>query len=114
MTRRVVCVQCDPNAEVEVIAETDEEGCRTLVLKCGHKQRHFSRNLTDIVPVFDNVSVEVNHLKSFETENDRIEGIYALIQSKTRFSCIEKNKFYLTDYQLKLLKDKNIKYKPAK
>jgi hypothetical protein len=67
--------------------------------------------LTDNVPVSDGVSAEVNHLISFETEDDRVKGIYALIRSKTRFSGIEKNKFYLTDAQLKILKDKNIKYK---
>jgi hypothetical protein len=113
LIKKVVCGQCEPNTEVEVIEEKDEEGCKTLVLKCGHKQRHFVRNLTDKVPVSDSVSSQVSHLISFETEYDRIEGVYVLIQSKTRFSGIEKNKFYLNEYQLQLLKSKNIKYKFA-
>ncbi|HEX7179382.1 MAG TPA: hypothetical protein VF220_06615 [Nitrososphaeraceae archaeon] len=113
MGKKVVCGQCNPHEEVEVLEELEDEKkeCTIFILKCGHKQRNFRRKMTESINLSDSVSTTVSRLISFDSEDDRVEGIYALIESKIRFNGIEKNKFYVTDEQLKLLKSKNIKYK---
>jgi hypothetical protein len=108
LTRKVVCKLCE-DEEVEVLDEVQDEEGTLLVLKCGHDQMHHTRHIMEEpVKVEDELSTEMFRLVSFETEDDRVDGIYALIEAKERFTGIEKNKFYLTPEQIKFLKDKNI------
>ena len=64
------------------------------------------------IPIDEELSMEMFRLVSFETEDDRVDGVvFALIEAKERFTGIEKNKFYLTPEQIDFLKSKNIKLK---
>jgi hypothetical protein len=109
----VVCAVCLNEEEVIQIIP---EGDRTkLVLKCGHIRTDVSRSIMEKnVPIDDELSNELFRLISFETEDDRVDAIYALIEAKERFTGIEKNKFYLTPEQINFLKSKNIKLKTVK
>lgn len=110
----VKCGQC--GADTEVVREEDIPATNTKVryLKCGHQQKQVSRTLHENISVSDKVSTTVTHVVSFKTEQDRVKGLYALINSNSGFNGIEKNKFVITEEQCKMLESKKIRYKFVK
>ena len=113
MVRREKCPQCNKDVEVdkEIIIENPYE--ITTLLKCGHRRKEVVRGSKEHLSVSDSMNAEVRYLISFESEEDRKKGLYALISSKSRFNGIDKNKFLISKEQSELLKSKHIKYRRA-
>lgn len=113
MTKKVICGICHTKQEViETIPEGDSI---KLVLKCTHIHTDISKSIMEPnVPINDELSVEVRHLVSFESDYDKVEGIYALIEAKSGFTGITKDKFYFTREQINYLKSMKINVKSTK
>jgi uncharacterized Zn finger protein len=107
----IKCSEC--GADTEVIKEEVIPGTDTTrrYLKCGHLQKQNFQTLHENVSITDRVSDTVTHVVSFKTEQDRVKGLYALINSNSGFNGIEKNKFVITEDQRKMLETKKIQYK---
>jgi hypothetical protein len=108
------CSEC--GADTEVIKEEVIPGTDTKIryLKCGHQQKQIFPTLHENISITDKVSATVTHVVSFKTEQDRVKGLYALINSNSGFNGIEKNKFVITEDQCKMLETKKIQYKFVK
>jgi len=75
--------------DVEIDVEIQHPDYKIVVLKCGHRYKHAVRSLMEHVPISDHVT---GHVISFKTEEDRVNGFYELISSKSHFISLEKNK----------------------
>jgi hypothetical protein len=102
------CSTCGKVVERKEVIKHDDYD--EIVLTCGHKYRFFRRSIMENIHLSENVTARVIR---FETEEDRINGFYELLLSKSQFRGIEKNKFEVTDEQRKILTDKQIKYSEA-
>jgi hypothetical protein len=97
MIRKEICSTCKQHVErKDVIQRSDH---KEIVLTCGHVYRLLERDSNDSVPVSDSVTSRVI---SFESEQDRVSGFYELLLSKSQFKGIDKNKFVLTNEQVKI------------
>ncbi len=99
------CLTCGKVVERKGVIKYDDYD--EIVLTCGHKYRFFRRNLLEHIQLSESATT---HVIRFNTEEDRVNGFYELLLSKSQFRGIEKNKFEVTDEHRKSLADKQIKY----
>lgn len=106
MVRKSNCPDC--KKPVEVKEEIEYSDHKIIVLKCGHSHRHLVKEIMENISLSDQTTTNVKHVISFESEEDRQEGFYILMLSKTRFNGIEKNKFRISTKQEEILKNKTL------
>jgi hypothetical protein len=107
--RKDYCVIC--KKQVEIKEEKKGSDHDEIVLTCGHTRRLFKRSHMEHIPISDSVTARIIR---FNTEEDRMNGFYELLLSKSQFRGIDKNKFEVNEEQRKLLSDKRIKYTDVK
>lgn len=110
MVKKTWCTKCQKDVEEKAVIKHDDHD--EIVLACGHTRKHVARSIMEKhISVSDKVTARVIR---FETEEDRVNGFYELLLSKSQFRGIDKNMFQVNDEQQKLLDDKHIKYTVVK